>query len=114
MPVRVAWGILILSVRWILLVLAIAGLTMQGQLWLSDAGFRKTRDLRNAVHAQQEQNDSLRLRNRALEAEVVNLKNGRAAAEERARTDLGMIGKTETFYQVVPASGDRLVADAKH
>jgi cell division protein FtsB len=32
----------------------------------------------------------------------MNLKNGRAAAEERARTDLGMIGKRETFYQVVP------------
>lgn len=93
--------------------LAIAGLAMQGQLWLSDSGFRKTRDLRNAVQAQQEQNDALRSRNRALEAEVLNLKNGRAAAEERARTDLGMIGKTETFYQVVPARGDRLVADAK-
>jgi hypothetical protein len=25
-----------------------------------------------------------------------------------------MIGKSETFYQVVPASGDRLVADANH
>jgi len=102
-----------LSVRWIFLVLAIAGLAMQGQLWLSDSGFRKTRDLRNAVQAQQEQNDALRSRNLALEAEVLNLKNGRAAAEERARTDLGMIGKTETFYQVVPARGDRLVADAK-
>jgi len=111
--VWVAWGILILTVRWILLVLAIAGLAMQGQLWLSDSGFRKTRDLRDAVNAQQEQNDALRFRNRALEAEVLNLKNGRAAAEERARTDLGMIGKTETFYQVVPASGGRLVADAK-
>ena len=32
---------------------------------------------------------------------------------ERARTDLGMIGRTETFYQVVPGDGDDLVADAK-
>jgi cell division protein FtsB len=24
------------------------------------------------------------------------------AAEERARTDLGLIGRRETFYQVVP------------
>jgi len=100
--------------RWILLVLAIAGLAMQGQLWLSDAGFSKTRNLRNAVQEQRVQNEALRDRNLALEAEVLNLKNGRAAAEERARTDLGMIGKSETFYQVVPASGDRLLADAKH
>jgi cell division protein FtsB len=100
--------------RWILLVLAIAGLAMQGQLWLSDSGFSKTRNLRNAVQDQRVQNEALRDRNLALEAEVLNLKNGRAAAEERARTDLGMIGKSETFYQVVPASGDRLLADAKH
>ena len=94
-------------------VLAIAGLAMQGQLWLSDAGVSKTRDLHHAVQGQRAHNDELRTRNAALEAEVVNLKNGRAAAEERARTDLGMIGKSETFYQVVPARGDRLVADAR-
>jgi cell division protein FtsB len=86
---------------------------MQGQLWLSDSGMSKTRDLREAVQAQRAQNEELRGRNAALEAEVMNLKNGKAAAEERARTDLGMIGKAETFYQVVPASGDRLVTDAR-
>ena len=103
-----------MDTRWIMFVLAIAGLAMQGQLWLSDNGFRKTSDLRDAVTAQRVQNDSLQLRNRALEAEVMNLKTGRAAAEERARTDLGMIGASETFYQVVPAGGDKMVADAGH
>jgi len=90
--------------RWILIVLAMAGLAMQGQLWLTDDGFRKTRDLRLAVAGQREQNQVLKDRNTALEAEVINLKNGKEAAEERARTDLGMIGENETFYQVVPAS----------
>lgn len=103
-----------METRWIMLVLAVAGLAMQGQLWLSESGVAKTRDLRQAVQEQRSQNDELRNRNAALEAEVLNLKNGRAAAEERARTDLGMIGRTETFYQVVPASGDKLVADARH
>ena len=42
------------------------------------------------------------------DAEVVNLKQSSEAAEERARTDLGMIGPKETFYQVVP------VASATH
>jgi cell division protein FtsB len=96
-----------------MLVLAMAGLAMQGQLWLSDSGVSKTRNLQQAVQEQREQNEGLRDRNAALEAEVVNLKNGKAAAEERARTDLGMIGKSETFYQVVPSGGDRLVADAR-
>ena len=49
----------------------------------------------------------LRDRNAALDAEVVNLKQGLEAAEERARTDLGMIGRKETFYQVVPAAESR-------
>ena len=102
-----------MNTRWILLVLIVVVLAMQGQLWLSDSGIHKAGDLRDAVLAQREQNDALRARNRALEAEVMNLKNGRAAAEERARSDLGMIGQSETFFQVLPASGDRLVADAK-
>jgi cell division protein FtsB len=77
---------------------------MQGQLWLSADGFRKTRDLRIAVVEQREHNLALRERNTSLEAEVINLKNSREAAEERARADLGLIGKSETFYQVVPAA----------
>ena len=95
-----------------MLVLALAGLAMQGQLWLSDSGFHKTRDLREAVTRQRAENDGLRARNKALEAEVVNLKNGNAAAEERARTDLGLIGESETFFQVVPPRGSKLLADA--
>ena len=109
-----AWGNDRLTTRWIILLLAIAGVSMQAQLWLSDTGFRKTSDLRDAVFAQRTQNDELRARNRSLEAEVVNLKHGLEAAEERARTDLGMIGRSETFFQVVPATGDNLVADAEH
>ncbi len=102
-----------MNTRWLLLALFTAGLAMQGQLWLADSGFRKTRDLRQSVIAQRNDNTFLRERNVALDAEVLNLKNGRAAAEERARTDLGMIGKAETFYQVVPANGAKMVADAK-
>jgi cell division protein FtsB len=78
---------------------------MQGQLWISGDGYRKTRDLRIAVSEQRLQNEQLRDRNVALEAEVVNLKVSREAAGERARSDLGLIGNSETFYQVVPVSG---------
>jgi len=84
--------------------LAIAGLGLQAELWLSDDGYRKTLNLRSAVADQRDLNETLRDRNGALDAEVVNLKQGRDAAEERARTDLGMIGKAETFYQVVPVA----------
>lgn len=90
--------------RWIIAVLAIAVLAMQAQLWLSADGYRKTSDLRIATEDQRLQNDELKKRNVALDAEVVNLKQRNEAAEERARTNLGMIGKNETFYQVVPVA----------
>jgi cell division protein FtsB len=94
----------LLGSRSLLVVLAIAGLSLQAELWFSDDGYQKTLKLRAAVAEQSELNDSLRERNAALDAEVINLKQGVDAAEERARTDLGMIGERETFYQVVPVA----------
>lgn len=90
------------NIRWLIVFLALAVLAMQGQLWFADDGYRKTRDLRQAVAVQRRQNEELGIRNTALEAEVTNLKQGLDAAEERARTELGLIGPSETFYQVVP------------
>lgn len=92
------------NARWLLALLVIAGLGLQAELWFSDDGHRKTIKLRSAVVDQRAMNDLLRERNAALDAEVINLKQGVDAAEERARTDLGMIGKKETFYQVVPVA----------
>ena len=100
------WGKRLFGPRSILVVLVIAGIGLQADLWFSDDGYRKTLKLRNAVAAERVLNDSLRERNAALDAEVINLKQGVDAAEERARTDLGMIGKNETFYQVVPATSN--------
>ena len=57
---------------------------MQGQLWLSENGFQKTRELRSAVAEHRALNESLKARNAALDAEVINLKQGLEAAEERA------------------------------
>ncbi|MGB5305570.1 MAG: septum formation initiator family protein, partial [Gammaproteobacteria bacterium] len=39
--------------------------------------------------------------NEALNAEVLDLKQGLDAIEEHAREDLGMVKDGETFYQVV-------------
>ena len=47
---------------------------------------------------------SKRERNRQLVAEVTDLKGGLTALEERARSELGMVGNSETFYQVVTPS----------
>ena len=57
--------------------------------------------LQERVSAQELVNASLSKRNRQLHAEVLDLKQGIAAIEERARHDLGMIKPNETFYQLV-------------
>ncbi|MDC0178621.1 septum formation initiator family protein [Woeseiaceae bacterium] len=77
---------------------------MQIKLWLSGDGYSKTLELQQTVFEQRQQNQVLKERNLALNAEMLNLKHGREAAEERARTDLGMIGRKETFYQVIPSA----------
>jgi cell division protein FtsB len=77
---------------------------LQYRLWFSDGGMREVSQLRAEIAAQRKENESLRERNRTLAAEVQDLKKGTVAIEERARTDLGMIGKGETFYQVVKDS----------
>ncbi len=94
------------NLRWLLIVLGTVAVLLQAQLWLSEGGYRKTMKLRAAVAEQRTMNEELRERNAALDAEVVNLKQGVEAAEERARTDLGLIGSKETFYQVVPDAGN--------
>ena len=48
--------------RWIIAVLAIAGIGMQAQLWFAAEGYRKTRDLRNEGQLQQQQNQRLHQR----------------------------------------------------
>ena len=90
-----------MNLRWLLAGLVLLAVVLQGELWFSQDGYRKTLSLRSAVAEQRTLNARLEARNAALDAEVVNLKEGLDAAEERARTDLGLIGPNETFYQVV-------------
>ncbi len=83
-------------------VLLVAVLALQYRLWVSPNGVRDLWRTEAAIDAQRAENEELQRRNQRLAAEVRDLKEGRAAIEERARTDLGMIGEGETFFQVVP------------
>jgi cell division protein FtsB len=85
-------------------VLAVTLILLQGRLWLSDRGLREVSGLRASVETQRAANLEQTERNRQLSAEVANLKTGLTALEERARSELGMVAASETFYQVVRAN----------
>ena len=86
--------------RILLLLLVVCLGLVQARLWSSDDGLREVWRLENLIAERTLENRELSARNAALEGEVQDLKQGLAAAEERARADLGMIAEGETFYQI--------------
>jgi cell division protein FtsB len=69
--------------------------------WFGAGGHRQALALKQSVAAQIAENSRLEARNAELAAEVVDLRDGNDAIEERARGELGMIRPSETFYQVI-------------
>lgn len=83
------------------LILVILIALLQYPLWLGKGSWLRVWELNRKVTEQHEKNTALKARNDALNAEVTDLKSGRAAIEERARSELGMIKQDEVFFQVV-------------
>jgi cell division protein FtsB len=83
------------------LILLILLIGLQVKLWTGSGGVRDVESLRKTVTETRKANEELRARNEALSAEVQDLKEGRDAIEERARSELGLVKPGETFYQVV-------------
>lgn len=88
--------------RYIFLVLVLTLVGLQYKLWLGDDGIRQWRKLENNVVLQTQENDKLLARNQAIEADILELKQGDQALEEQARDELGMIKEGEVYYQFVP------------
>ncbi len=86
-----------------ILVYSLVGLlvVLQYPLWFGSGGVLALWRLNREIAAQKADNLGLHERNAALEAEVGDLKRGYDAIEERARTELGMVKKNETFYQII-------------
>ncbi len=90
-----------LEVKIILYALLGLLLALQYPLWLGSGGLVSLWKLKSEIKAQKAENANLLQHNRALEAEVLDLKQGLASAEERARLELGMVKKGESFYQII-------------
>ena len=74
---------------------------LQYPLWLGKGSWLRVWNVSQQIDDQKTKNTDLKQRNETLRAEVRDLKQGTAAIEERARSELGMIMQDEVFYQVI-------------
>lgn len=92
--------------RWLTVLLVVMLIALQYPLWWGAGGWLKVRGTQSAVAQQQSVNQNLSQRNAALDAEVLDLKQGLGAVEERARMELGMVRHNELFFQILDAPAD--------
>jgi len=84
--------------RVIIIILALLLLGLQLQFWRQ---YGRVSELEQRIETQQNENARMKARNDALAAEVMDLKSGLDAVEERARSELGFVREDEKFYLIV-------------
>ena len=83
---------------WLLIVLLLILIGLQYRLWIGDGGIAQGVQLKMQITEQKAENARLFERNRVMDAEVMELKQGMETVEERARYELGMVKEGETLY----------------
>ena len=87
--------------RILAVILGLLFFVLQYDLWIGEGSLRTVWQLQEDIAEQKKENKIISQRNESLVAEVNDLRKGDAAIEERARNELGMIKKGETYIQVV-------------
>lgn len=78
---------------------------LQYRLWFESGGIIDMVRLKKRLSVEQQINDKIKKRNQTLLLQVQHLQKNQDAVESRARQELGMIKKGETYYQVVSGTG---------
>ena len=78
---------------------------LQYHLWIGNGSLTEVHRLQQQISQLKKENANIKERNLSLAAEVLDLKQGHEAIEERARSEMGMIKFDETFYQIIDYSG---------
>ncbi|MCB1648069.1 MAG: cell division protein FtsB [Pseudomonadales bacterium] len=85
----------------LLSVLVVLFLVLQFNLWVGEGSYSQLQQLGAQVEEQKQENLTLAERNQELEGEVLDLKEGQDAIEERARSEFNMVKDGETLYIIV-------------
>ena len=95
----------------LLAVLIVLFFALQYRLWFAEGGLHDVWKLKEEIEQQKLIIDELHERNQILEAEVLDLKQGLDAIEERARSELGMIREGESFFRLIKPPDDKNASD---
>ena len=74
---------------------------LQYHLWFESGGISDMLKLKQTLLKQIKMNEELKQRNDELLFQIQRLQKSEEAVESRARNELGMIKKNETYYQIV-------------
>jgi cell division protein FtsB len=94
--------------RWTIALFAFVLVALQLELWFDESRRPGLIAVQQSVAEQSQINQALIERNADLAAEIVNLRQGTEAAEERARAELGLARPDETYYQVAEQVDSRV------
>ena len=87
--------------RLVFIILIIILVFLQHKLWLGDGNLIQWVSLQKKLVEHEQENNKLIARNKALEADIKELKSGEQALEEKARQELGMVKENEVYYKFV-------------
>lgn len=93
--------------KWLLAILIVLFIGLQYRLWVGEGSYAELAQLKRDIKKQTADNAYLLERNRLLAIEVEDLKHGEDAIEARARNDMGMVKKGETFFMIHNENKDK-------
>ncbi len=71
------------------------------QLWFDETGILANISMATQIENQKETNAAIEARNQVLIEEISAIKSGMSSIEAKARKELGMVKKDETFFIVL-------------
>ena len=87
--------------KFLLIIHSIILLLLFASLWIGHGSYPEIWKLEQDIAMQKQSNEAQESENRQIRAEVEDARVGHAAVEERARSELGMIKKGETFFEII-------------
>ncbi|WP_299727301.1 septum formation initiator family protein [uncultured Endozoicomonas sp.] len=86
--------------KWVVVFLTLSLVYLQIRLWVGEGSVAELITQEEMLDRSRLENERLYQRNRQLAKEVVELQQGMETVESRARQELGMVRRDETFFLI--------------